>query len=84
MDALDEALALARAMPYPYAEAKALYVYGLLHATRGEQRQARARLEEALALLARLGERMYAERAEQALAALHAPAAHEPAGRANA
>ncbi|HEU5440266.1 MAG TPA: AAA family ATPase, partial [Ktedonobacterales bacterium] len=34
--ALEEALALARAMPHPYAEAKALYVYGLLLAAEGE------------------------------------------------
>ncbi len=69
MDALDAALALARAMPYPYAEAKALYVYGLLHVARGEPEQARARLDAALAILARLGERAYAARAEQVRAA---------------
>lgn len=61
---------LARAIAYPYAEARALYVYELLHATRGEPGDACARLEAALAILARLGERMYAARVEEALAAL--------------
>lgn len=68
--ALDEALALARGMPYPYAEAKALYVYGLLHHTRGSSESARPCFEQALIILARLGERLYAERIERNLAAL--------------
>jgi len=38
--ALEDALTLSRAMPYPYAEAKALYVYGLLHMQKGEPEQA--------------------------------------------
>jgi tetratricopeptide (TPR) repeat protein len=68
--ALEEALFLCRTMPYPYAEAKALYVYGQLHAARDEPERARARLEEALAICGRLGERLYAGHVEAALAQL--------------
>jgi hypothetical protein len=68
--ALEEALILCRAMPYLWAEAKALYVSGLLHQAKGEQQVARERLEAALAICARLGERLYAARIEEALAAL--------------
>lgn len=68
--ALEEALARCRAMPYPYAEAKALYIYGLLHQAKGEPEQARERLEAALASLNYLGERLYAEQVERALAQL--------------
>jgi predicted ATPase len=67
---LEESLALCRAMPYPYAEAKALYVSGLLHQAKGEHVLARERLEAALVILNRLGERLYAEHSERALAAL--------------
>jgi len=38
---LEEGLALSRAMPYPYAEARALYVYGLLEQAQGEPAMAR-------------------------------------------
>jgi tetratricopeptide (TPR) repeat protein len=68
---LEEALDLCDAMPYPYAEAKALYVYGLLHKAKDELEQARGRLQAALAILNRLGERLYATQVEQALAALN-------------
>lgn len=68
--ALEDALALSRAMPYPYAEAKALYLLGRLRAEHGERHQGRQHLEAALAILGRLGERLYAERAERTLAAL--------------
>jgi tetratricopeptide (TPR) repeat protein/transcriptional regulator with XRE-family HTH domain len=69
---LDEALALSRAMPYPYAEAKTLYVYGQLAIHQGDLTRAREWLETALQILRRLGERMYAERIEQALERLPA------------
>jgi len=68
--ALEQALAITRAMPYPYAEAKALYVYGLLHVSKSESQLACARLEAALVILKKLGERMYAGHVEQTLAAL--------------
>lgn len=69
--ASEESLALARAMPYPYAEAKALYVSGLLLQQRDRQgaaERARARYEQALGILNRLGERLYAERVALAIA----------------
>src|SRR5262249_1702452 len=69
--ALEEAVTLSRAMPYPYAEAKALYVYGLLHQARGEQEQARKRWQAALEILGLLGERLYAEPLERTLAAVN-------------
>jgi tetratricopeptide (TPR) repeat protein len=65
--ALQEAFDLAHAMAYPYAEAKALYVYGQLYAARGEPERAREQHEAALAICARLGERLYAGYIEQAL-----------------
>jgi tetratricopeptide (TPR) repeat protein len=39
---LEEGLALARAMPYPYAEARLLHLAGALHAERGAAEAARA------------------------------------------
>jgi transcriptional regulator with XRE-family HTH domain/tetratricopeptide (TPR) repeat protein len=68
--ALEEALTLSRAMPYPYAEAKALYVYGQLHAARSEPEQAREQYRTALAICARLGEGLYRPHIERALADL--------------
>ena len=67
--ALDESLAAARAIGYPYAEAKALYVSGLLYRERGEPTCARPYFEQALAILGRLGERLNAERIERELTA---------------
>jgi tetratricopeptide (TPR) repeat protein len=66
--ALDEALALCRSMPHPYAEAKALYIYGQMHLARDEPERAREDFTAALAILNRLGERLYAEHVERALA----------------
>jgi hypothetical protein len=57
-------------MPYPYAEARLLHVYGLMHAQKGGPEPARERLEAALALFRRLGARKDAERVEQAIGAL--------------
>jgi transcriptional regulator with XRE-family HTH domain/tetratricopeptide (TPR) repeat protein len=68
--ALNDALTLSRALPYPYAEAKALYVYGQLHSTSGEPAQARGRFKAALAICRGLGERLYADRIERALDSL--------------
>lgn len=67
-EALDTVLELSCAMPYPYAEAKALYVYGRLHAARGEPGAAHESFQAALAICARLGERLYAAHIERALA----------------
>ncbi|HEV2460206.1 MAG TPA: hypothetical protein VGS80_17760, partial [Ktedonobacterales bacterium] len=67
---LECAISVARAMRSPYAEAKALYLSGLLHTAQGEAESARGRLEAALAILHRLGERQYGEHVERALADL--------------
>ena len=67
---LDEAITRCQAMPYPYAEAKALWVYGQLHAAQGEPDLARARYQATLAILHRLDERLYAEHIERALEGL--------------
>ena len=65
---LEDAIALERGMPYPYAEAKTLYISGQLHTARGETQQAHKQFEAALAILHRLGERLYAEHVERTLA----------------
>jgi class 3 adenylate cyclase/tetratricopeptide (TPR) repeat protein len=67
-----EAVALAHEMPYPYAEAQALYHWGLACSRRREDVDARARLEGALRIFQRLGAVPYAERTQRALAALNA------------
>jgi tetratricopeptide (TPR) repeat protein len=72
--ALDEALELAHAMPHPYAEAKALFVYGKHYAASGQVEDAREQYEAALMILRLLGERLYAEHIEQALALM--PSGH--------
>ena len=54
-----------RAMPYPYAEAKTLWVYGRLEAARGDPAAARLRIEQALLICDRLGEGLYRPRIEQ-------------------
>jgi tetratricopeptide (TPR) repeat protein/transcriptional regulator with XRE-family HTH domain len=68
--ALEEALALVRAMPSPYAEVKVLYVYGLLDAVKGKPGRAREHFDAALAICVRLGEGLYAEHVEQAKTAV--------------
>ncbi len=66
--ALDEALRLAREMNHPYAEAKALYTSGWLALQQGESAQASESFAQALAILGRLGERLYAQQIAAALA----------------
>jgi tetratricopeptide (TPR) repeat protein len=58
-EALDEALERTRAMPYPYGELKALWVYGRLEAARGDPAAARKQFTLALAICDRLGEGLY-------------------------
>jgi tetratricopeptide (TPR) repeat protein len=57
--ALYEGLALARGMPYLYAEAKLLYASGKIETACGNAAGARERFTDALALCERLGERLY-------------------------
>jgi tetratricopeptide (TPR) repeat protein len=54
---LEEGLALAREMPYPYAEARLLQVAGALHAQKGKPEAAWERLHAAQELFARLDAR---------------------------
>jgi len=66
IQALESELALTHETPYPYA--KALYIYGQLHRERGEPESTHQYFAQALAILHRLGERLYAERIEHELA----------------
>jgi hypothetical protein len=64
---LEEAIELCRAMPYPYAEVKALWVYGQLEAARGDLVAATGHFTAALAICDQLGEGLYRPRIEQEL-----------------
>lgn len=68
--ALDEGLSVARAMPYPYAEARVLETYGMMRHARGETGEAREWLNAALAIFARLGACEDAARVEGLVARL--------------
>jgi tetratricopeptide (TPR) repeat protein len=67
---LEEGVALARSMPYPYAEARLLHIYGEVHLQKGEPEPARKRLEAALAIFRRLCARKDTEWVAQAIADL--------------
>jgi tetratricopeptide (TPR) repeat protein/transcriptional regulator with XRE-family HTH domain len=60
VQAAEEALTLARVMAAPYPEAKALFARGLVHTDAGEAQAAAVCYDGALAILRRLGERLYA------------------------
>jgi tetratricopeptide (TPR) repeat protein len=64
--ALRQALVFARAMPYPYAEARIRYELGRLHIERRRPEQARDQFESALSIFRDLGARPDIERAERA------------------
>lgn len=64
---LADALAHARAITYPYGLARALYTSALLREQHGDDASAISDYSEALDILHRLGERVYAPRIEQAL-----------------
>jgi hypothetical protein len=72
---LAEGVTLARSLPYPHGEGRLLQVHGLLHYRKGEQAQARERLDAALTIFRRLGARKDLEWAERDLAALASGAA---------
>jgi tetratricopeptide (TPR) repeat protein len=67
---LDEGLAVARAVPHPYAEARLLALQGQLSAQKGEPGAARERLAAALAIFRRLGAGRDVEQVERALVGL--------------
>jgi len=58
-----EALSLARAMPFPYGEARAHYWYGMMHLRRAERREARQHFQDALVIFRRLGDQLHARAA---------------------
>ena len=64
--AFEEALSFTHTVRYPYAEARALYEMGMMHAGRSDARQARERLEEAAVTFRRLGARPYTDLAQKA------------------
>lgn len=63
----EEVIATVRQVSSPYAEACALYEYGLLYLKQNALDLARTRLEEALQIFERLGARPYIERTHHAL-----------------
>ncbi len=67
-EVLTEGLRLSRAMPYPYAEARVLYAYGLLHRAQGEAERAQEKHQAALAICERLGEGLYRPHIQRTLA----------------
>ena len=66
--AFGEAVSVARAIGHRYAEARALYEWGLADSGGPEGGQGRDRLEEAARMFRALGSRPYAELAQKALA----------------
>jgi tetratricopeptide (TPR) repeat protein len=73
-DALTEALALARSLRLPYAEARVLQVYGAVSAAKQEPDRALEQLRVALAIFGRLPALKDAEQTEQTIAELHTAA----------
>ncbi len=68
--AFEEALSLARSMPYPYAEARVLREYGTLHVHKEAIDLARKDLSAALGIFRRLGAGRDVEEVERALGAI--------------
>jgi tetratricopeptide (TPR) repeat protein len=72
--AFEEATSMARTMPYPYVEARALYEQGLVYKQRGVTVSAESCFAGALAIFQRLGALKDVELAARELAALTEPA----------
>lgn len=68
--AFEEALALARQLPYPYAEARLLTALSSVEDKEEDAAGARKHQEEALAIFRRLGAKKGVEHAEMLLAKL--------------
>lgn len=73
-----EAVALARTMPYPYAEGRTLYEWAQVHLQCGEPERARNQMIEARATFRRLGARRDVQWTEQSLTNLFRPADPAP------
>ncbi|HZC04547.1 MAG TPA: AAA family ATPase [Ktedonobacterales bacterium] len=74
---LNEALSLSQTMQCPYHEARVRYVFGLLGVARAAADQASRQLIAARATLRTLGERLYCDHVERALAGLTVEASDE-------
>ena len=77
--AYQEGLDRARAMPFPYGQARLLYACGLLDRQQQDHAAAHAKFVQALAILERLGADNDADRLRQAIA--HTPPSEKPPGR---
>jgi tetratricopeptide (TPR) repeat protein len=62
-----QAVSLAQAMPYPYAEGRSHYEWGRMDLEQGDRQQARKHLEDANVIFQRLGAQKDIERTERAL-----------------
>ena len=78
--AYQEGLDRARAMPFPYGQARLLYAYGLLDRQQQDHGAAHAKFAQALAILERLGADNDADRLRQAIA--QTPPSENPPRRA--
>jgi hypothetical protein len=65
--AFEEAVSVARSVRYPYAEARALYEWGLMYVSRMEPDQGRNQLEKAARIFRGLGSRPYSGLIQKAM-----------------
>ena len=68
--AFEEAVSVARSVRYPYAEARSLYEWGLMHAGKADLKQGLDRLEAAAEIFRGLGSRPYCDLTQKAMADL--------------
>ena len=66
--AFEETVSLARSLRYQYAEARALYEWGLMYVSRMDPEQGRDQLEKAAAIFRGLGSRPYSDLVQKAMA----------------
>jgi tetratricopeptide (TPR) repeat protein len=78
--AYQEGLDRARAMPFPYGQARLLHAYGLLDRQQRDHAAAHAKFAQALAILERLGADKDADRLHRAIA--HTSPRENPPGQA--
>jgi tetratricopeptide (TPR) repeat protein len=64
----EEAVSIARAIRYPYAEARALHEWGLMFVSRMDPERGRDQLEKAAGIFRRLGSRPYYDLVHKAMA----------------
>jgi hypothetical protein len=65
--ACKESASIVRSVRYPYAEARALYEWGLMYANGPNPQQGQDRLEEAAGIFRRLGARPYYDLVREAI-----------------